>query len=154
MAVQPILDTDTLESGFRVKYDETVGEIITGYRYPAATGQQPNGYTLRLLKFGGGFIEINLQQFYYTKQQIADLLNGIIGASEPIVEPIPTNSDGQFAFAYDGSRGLNPQFYVQQLVGDDILNRYDITVKINNAGDTITALSDFSMDSYQLVIRK
>lgn len=78
----------------------------------------------------------------------------IVAETPPIEVPIPVNSDGYFEYSYDGSRGTMPLTYVQQIVGSDIVNRFDITVKINGAGDTITALADFSMDSYQLVIRK
>lgn len=78
MAVKKILSTDTLETGFRAKYNETIDEIITGYSFPATPPNAANGYTLRLLKSGGGFIDINLQQFYYTKTQITQLLSGFI----------------------------------------------------------------------------
>lgn len=87
-----------------------------------------------------------------TKRGALGLIAG--AAEEPLIIPIPTNSEGFYAYAYDQSMGEHPLFYVQQIVGSDIVNRFDITVKINGAGDTITAGSDFSMDSYQLVIRK
>lgn len=77
-----------------------------------------------------------------------------IGSTDPIIQAIPTNSAGLYAFSYDGSMGDNPLFYVQQIVSGDSVNRFDITCKINSAGTTITALADFSMDTYQLVIRK
>lgn len=74
MAVKQILPTDTLETGFRAKYNETVNEIITDYTFSV------DGFTLRLKKFGGGFIDINLQQYYYTKQQLNTVLSGLTGS--------------------------------------------------------------------------
>lgn len=76
MAVQPILSTDTLETGFRQKYNTTVNEIITGYQLLTDNlGAYTN--TLRLIKFDGGFINIDLSVIYYTQAQIGALISGI-----------------------------------------------------------------------------
>jgi hypothetical protein len=76
MAVQQILSTDTLETGFRQKYNNSVNEIITGYKLLTdSTG----AYTavVQLTKFGGGFINIDLSPEFYTKSQIGAIISSI-----------------------------------------------------------------------------
>lgn len=54
---------DTLESGFRAKYNETIQEIINA-------GEVLENGNLRLKKFGGGFIDVSLLGLFYSKEQI------------------------------------------------------------------------------------
>lgn len=74
MAVRQILPQDTLESGFRVKYNETVGEIIT-------TASVTEDGKLILTKFGDGQIEVFLTDAFFTKQQVLEALDS--GANVP-----------------------------------------------------------------------
>lgn len=76
MAVQPILSTDTLETGFRVKYNTSVNEIITSYQLLTNNLGAFTG-VLRLIKFGGGFINIDLSGIYYTQAQIGALISAV-----------------------------------------------------------------------------
>lgn len=147
MAVKKILSTDTLETGFRAKYNETVDEIITGYEFPAAVGLQPDGYTLRLKKFGGGYIDINLQQFYYTKQQVTDLLNNaggkfqvdklgsniVDGAIDVLASSIPVGKDLLAVYVNDQPPNsaifYNPTTNSVYGFDDDIPEDAEITLK-------------------------
>ena len=68
MAVREILGTDTLESGFRAKYNESVREII-------ASGGIDGSLKITLVKHSGGIIEIDLSELIYSKSQV----DGIAG---------------------------------------------------------------------------
>lgn len=71
MAVQYILSTDKLQSGFRAKYNLSVAEIITGFL--------DNGDgTVTASKFGGGTFTIDFTTSFYTKTQINALLAGLV----------------------------------------------------------------------------
>lgn len=101
MALKEILLTDTLSAGFRAKYNETIGEIIVSATYPATGNIQPDGKKLRLVKYAGGFIDINLGQFYFTKQEVTDLLNGAAGKTQ--VDKIGSNiADNYIDVSLDG----------------------------------------------------
>ena len=66
MAVEYILATDKLQSGFRAKYNLSVAEIITGFT--------DNGDgTLTANLFGGGTLTIDLTDSFFTKAEITAL---------------------------------------------------------------------------------
>jgi hypothetical protein len=76
MAVRQIEKTDTLETGFRAKYNETIREIVVGADFPIpASGQAglQQGDILRLNKSGGGFFNIKLSDYYVTNSKLAEI---------------------------------------------------------------------------------
>ncbi|GGG97259.1 hypothetical protein [Pedobacter zeae] len=80
MAVRKIESSDTLELGFRGKYNETIEEIVV-------SGVLTSAGKLRLIRFNGnGYFEIDLTGPFYTKTQIDELFdnvgNSIPNASE------------------------------------------------------------------------
>lgn len=89
MAIQLIQPTDTLESGFRVKANANFNEIIESVTELKDAGGNYTG-TFRLMKNGGGFIDLVLTDQYYTISQIATLLSGI--------------SSSPYSGAWDGSK--------------------------------------------------
>jgi hypothetical protein len=75
MAIQKILGSDKLESGFRSKYNETVDEIWVNI--------QDNGDgTITVTKSNGTTFTRTLTSSFYTKQQVLDLLTGNNPATE------------------------------------------------------------------------
>src|ERR1035437_2454796 len=76
MAITLILPTDTLEAGFRVKANNNFGEEIVGYQLLKDNNGAYTG-VIRLIKFSGGFISVDLSNTYYTKAQIGSLLAAI-----------------------------------------------------------------------------
>lgn len=96
MAIQPILPTDTLESGFRVKANANFNEIIESVQQVKDGGGNPTG-TFRLLKNGGGSIDLVLTDQYYTISQISTIINGLLqspysGAWDGSKTPYAANS--------------------------------------------------------------
>lgn len=76
MAVRKIESSDTLELGFRGKYNETIEQI-------PVSGLLTSDGKLRLTKFGGGgFFEIPLLGLFYTKDEILQMLQG--GSNVPV----------------------------------------------------------------------
>ena len=75
MSVKSIAATDTLEAGFRAKYNETILEIIT------AVSLLSSGI-LRFTKGSAGTFDVNFLDLFYTQDQIDTLL-----ASAGIVVP-------------------------------------------------------------------
>lgn len=76
MAVRKIESSDTLELGFRGKYNETIEQI-------PISGTLTSDGKLRLNKFGGeGFFEIPLLGLFYTKDEILQMLQG--GSNVPV----------------------------------------------------------------------
>jgi|GEM_PF-7113697 len=75
MAVRQILPQDTLESGFRIKYNETIGLIIIN------ASVLPDG-TLILYTANGDQLEVFLTDVYFTKQQVLNALDS--GANVPL----------------------------------------------------------------------
>lgn len=75
MAISKILPTDRLQSGFRTRYNATVDEIWV------SISDKGNG-SFEITKFNGQKISFNLQESFYTKAEIADLLSGNDPASE------------------------------------------------------------------------
>lgn len=77
MAVQYILSTDKLQSGFRAKYNESVAQIITGFT--------DNGDgTITAALFGGGQLIINATTSFFTKTEITSLFSDVAAAKQPV----------------------------------------------------------------------
>lgn len=74
MAVRVINGTDTLESGFRAKYNETIQQIVT-------SGSIDGSLKIVLTKYGGETIEIDLSGLIYSKAQV-DTIAGVEIATE------------------------------------------------------------------------
>lgn len=70
MAVEYILSTDKLQSGFRAKYNFSVAEIITGFI------DQGNG-TVNAVQFDATTLPIDLTTSFFTKSEIIALFAGI-----------------------------------------------------------------------------
>ena len=81
MSVQKIQPNDTLETGFRAKYNETSDEIIVGYEWITPQGSQTftTGDILQLKKYGGGFINITVSQYYVTTASLSNQLATLTG---------------------------------------------------------------------------
>lgn len=75
MAVELILSTDKLQSGFRAKYNSSVNQIITGF-----TDNADGTVTAAL--FGGGTLTIDLTDSFFTKAQVTALLAALVPAPE------------------------------------------------------------------------
>jgi hypothetical protein len=75
MAIQKILATDRIESGFRTKYNQTVDEIWVNIL------DLGNG-SIRITKVDGTSINVSLTSSFYTKSQIQNLLTGNLPATE------------------------------------------------------------------------
>jgi hypothetical protein len=71
--IELILGTDTLETGFRAKANNNFNEQIVGYQLLT---NNTGAYTgiLRLIKFNGGFINVDLSLIYYTQAQIGAIV--------------------------------------------------------------------------------
>lgn len=77
MAVQYILSTDRLQSGFRAKYNLTAAEIITGFT--------DNGDgTISVAKFGGATFTIDATDSFFTKAEITALFADVAPSKSPI----------------------------------------------------------------------
>ena len=68
MAIQKILQTDTLDSGFRVKYNETADSIINGNGILDANGN------IKLPKEDGTFWTIDIKSYYASKADVTEML--------------------------------------------------------------------------------
>jgi len=77
MAIQLIEPTDTLESGFRVKANANFNEIIESVDQLKDGGGNPTG-TFRLIKNGGGFIDLVFTDQFYTISQISTIIAGLL----------------------------------------------------------------------------
>lgn len=77
MAVQTILSTDKLQSGFRAKYNLSVNEIITSFV------DNGNG-TVTANLFGGGTLTMTLTTSFYDKTQINALFAGVVPSKSPV----------------------------------------------------------------------
>jgi hypothetical protein len=73
MAIREILLSDTLESGFRVKYNETILEIIIG-GYDNGNGE------LVLQKDSGAEIVIDLKDSFYLASEVDTMIGNAINA--------------------------------------------------------------------------
>lgn len=93
MAIQPIGGADKLNSGFRVKYNETIGSIIV-------SGIDTGIGTVRLYKYDGSFITVNLTASFFTQEQI-NLLFVQSGLPDKVLTPITitVNLDNTITFA-------------------------------------------------------
>lgn len=74
MAVQPILSTDKLQSGFRAKYNSSVNEIII-----SATDNGDG--TAALNQYDSTNIQLDLTTSFFTKSEITALLAGLVPVS-------------------------------------------------------------------------
>lgn len=79
MAVQTILSSDKLQSGFRSKYNTSVNEIIV-------SAADQGGGIVRFTKHSGAYFDVNLGTSYYTKAAIDTL---IAGFGSPASESAP-----------------------------------------------------------------
>lgn len=77
MAIQLIESSDTLEAGFRVKANANFNEIIESVTQLTDAGGNPTG-TFRLVKNGGGFIDLVLTDQFYTISQISTIISGLL----------------------------------------------------------------------------
>ena len=77
MAVQPILSTDKLQSGFRAKYNTTVNEIII-----SATDNGDG--TAALNQYDATNIPLDLTTSFFTKAEITALLAALVPAVPPV----------------------------------------------------------------------
>jgi hypothetical protein len=73
MAIREILLSDTLESGFRVKYNETIQEIIIA-------GYDNGSGSLVLQKDSGAEIVIDLKDSFYLASEVDTLVGNAINA--------------------------------------------------------------------------
>jgi len=105
MAVRQIEPTDTLETGFRAKYNETIREIITA-------GEITADGKLRLKKFdNSGTIDIPLLGLFYTQQQIDQMFSaglGVPNASEIARGIIEIATQEEMDLGDDDTRAATP----------------------------------------------
>lgn len=64
MAVRKINSSDTLENGFRAKYNETVDRIPINFVFDEATG------LLSIVAFDNAKLEVNLYDYFYNQDEI------------------------------------------------------------------------------------
>lgn len=77
MAVEYILSSDKLQSGFRAKYNLSVAQIITSF-----TDNGDGTVTANL--FGGTTLTMDLTDSFYTKTEINALFSGISPSRSPV----------------------------------------------------------------------
>lgn len=78
MAVELILSTDTLETGFRQKANASFGAIIVSATPQIVSGKYSG--IIRLNCQDGSFINLNFTSLYYTQTQITQLLSTLTGS--------------------------------------------------------------------------
>jgi len=137
MAVELILSTDTLETGFRHKANDSFGAIIVSATPVVVSGVFTG--IIRLNCFDGSFISLDLTSLYYTQTQITQLLTGITSS----------------LYQGDWNNSL-PGGYAVKSVVSYLGNfwRSNITDNIDIPGATAnwTALIDFSQSFIQFTI--
>lgn len=94
MAVQLILATDTLETGFRSKANASFKAIVVSATPVMVSGQYSG--VIRLNCFDGSFINLDLTTLYYTQTQITQLLEGFTSSLYV----------GDWSNAYSGGYGV------------------------------------------------
>lgn len=103
MAIQKILGTDKLRSGFRVKYNETVDEIISD------NGSVDSNGVLSFPTFGGGSRTANLADRFYTIAQINQILSGVLfGATTTTAGLVELATEAEALALEDGNRVITP----------------------------------------------
>lgn len=90
MAISKILPGDTLGSGFRVKYNDTVDKLITG-------GSLLSNLTLRLNLFDGNSLNVALSNFIYSKAQVNALI------ASPLQPPTDINCSTNPLYPYSNA---------------------------------------------------
>lgn len=130
MAVQYILSTDKLQSGFRAKYNTSVGEIITGFT------DNGNG-TVTATKFDGGIFTINFTTSFYTKSEISALLSGLVVGI--LIDDI-SDIDGNYDASADGLPEF-PLFTIYDNAGQTASFFFNNTTKIISGMPQLTAFT-------------
>lgn len=110
MAVQLILSTDKLQSGFRSKYNLSVNEIIT-------TAVDNGDGTVTFTKFGGGIITLDLTTSFFTITEVQALIAALGSPIQPI-EIIKSETD---LVADGGNWYLEYRIGASTAVGDGIM---------------------------------
>lgn len=82
-----------------------------------------------------------------------DLKYWFIGSESPIIQSIPTNSDGHYDYAYDGSLGATPTAMLQIAISSPSAGWSTVGFADLLDNGHIYARADFSMDSYRLVVK-
>lgn len=90
MSISKILPGDTLGSGFRVKYNDTVDKLITG-------GSLLSSLSLRLNLYDGTNLSIPLSNFIYSKAQVNALI------ASPLQPPTDINCSTNPLYPYSNA---------------------------------------------------
>lgn len=93
MSVQYIQTSDTLGSGFRVKYNASVAEIIT------AVTDVGNG-SLNFQKFNSEVFNVTLTTSFFTKQQVNDAISAALAATRRANDNVSANGSAGQVITY------------------------------------------------------
>lgn len=96
MSVRKIIPKDTLEAGFRTKYNETVDEI------PTSASLDPSG-VLQIVKYNNSKIEVDLTGLFYTESEVNEIIEGIVNiiASKPFEYTANQLNNGSIILDHD-----------------------------------------------------
>ena len=118
MAALKIESTDTLNSGFRVKYNDTVDTLIIG------NGTIDNDGIIRFPKFDGSFWELDIREKFPTTSSVSSLVNPAIRQATDVITgqvrkaTVTEIVDGSTDFGYVSAAGLKYALNNFSLVAD------------------------------------
>ena len=153
MAAEKILTTDTLDSGFRVKYNATVDTIINGDATIDTEG------IIKFPKVDGSFWTLDIRSKFPTTSDVSSLVNPAIRqATETITGQVRKSTlqelvDGDSDFAYVSATGLKYMMDRWETLPHESFSIGESTFYINDIvdGDGVTHYG-IGLDTYELMI--
>lgn len=153
MAAEKILVSDTLDSGFRVKYNATVDTLING------NATVDNDGIIYFPKVDGSNWSIDIRSKFLTSSEVSALVNPAIRqATETITGQVRKSTlqelvDGDSDFAYVSATGLKYMMDRWETLPHESFSIGESTFYINDVvdGDGVTHYS-LGLDTYELMI--
>ena len=153
MAAEKILTTDTLDSGFRVKYNATVDTIINGDATIDVDG------IINFPKVDGSFWSLDIRSKFPTTNDVSSLVNPAIRqATETITGQVRKSTlqeliDGDTDFGYVSATGLKYMMDRWETIPHESFSIGQSTFYLNDIvdGEGVTRYS-LGLDTYELMI--